>query len=573
MDKVQVLPKDYEIDPNTVVSSNEFDEKNMEARAVVREKKSFEDRRHPSVTKKSIGFPGGFYAYLQGSGMQNLATYQALNYFANVSVLYDAVVDIVEPAKKIRSVWYNPKKKDWITEHESLELLENPGGGMSGDLFKEFWLTNFLVANNAFVTATGDVRKPPLELLYAYGQDMQLISDNKGYLNEIKQTQQGSTALSYFRDNLARDNTFRYYTKELEQELLVTRTFNVRFGMNNQWGMSRLKPIMFELEQFISQNMHNDSLLKRGASPSLLFSAEGELSKTQYSRLNDMIIDYYSGPMNAGKPILGENNMKVSNLSQSNKDMDFKEMLASLKARIYNIFNIPLPSVMPQQMTLANLESSRLMKYDDAILPAQESFDSQMTVLLRPRWKDLNGYVLTYNPDEIEALEPRRLANAQIVNGLQLLSTNEQRSTYLQREEVGPAGDDILIDSSKVPLARDKVVDDNDAASPRAAQKPEPGQTEPEGNDGGTLDEDDPIREDDVEKFIVSITRSTGMSKEEAFQKAVEHEMFKEDGIQNLDRFNYVLGKVFNKSEVEALAMAVSMGMFSDIEEELGESL
>jgi len=560
--------KDWEPSKGTEVRSDPTDMANLAQYSRVVNKV----HTIPKLEVKSIGGFTGFYGYLNNAGAANLAAYQALNYFSNVSILSDAISDITGPAKKVSPVWYNPKKKDWVTEHESLNLLNNPGGGMSGSLYKEFWLTNKLITGNAFTVATGDRRNAPLELLIGYAQDMVLQSDNKGFLWKILQNGSASTGESYTRDDTALDNTFRYYTQDGQKELLVTRSFNTRFSVNNQWGMSPLKPLMYELEQFISQNMHNDSLLKRGASPSLLFSAEGELSGDQYNRLNDMINDYYSGPMNAGKPILGENNMSVNTISQTNKDLEFDKLISSLTARVYNTYEIPLPSVMAEQMTLANLESSRLMKYDDAVLPALDEFHSEHTTLLQPRYKDLEGYHLTYDADQIEALEPRRLANATAVNKLNILSTNEQRTTYLKREPVPGAGDDILVPANMLPLSRDQYTEDENEESagveetnPRSSGAPT--QTNPPNDD----EEIDPIEEDDAEKFIASVTRTLKCSKEEALKKAVQEGMFKDDdGVENLDRFYLVAKRSLEKTDCEGISLALKFGMFGDLEDDGG---
>lgn len=43
-----------------------------------------------NIEVKSVGGGASFYDYLRGNNMNNLAAYQALGYYANVSVVYDA---------------------------------------------------------------------------------------------------------------------------------------------------------------------------------------------------------------------------------------------------------------------------------------------------------------------------------------------------------------------------------------------------------------------------------------------------------------------------------------------------
>ena len=517
-----------------------------------------------NIEVKSVGGGASFYDYLRGNNMNNLAAYQALGYYANVSVVYDAIDDIITPAKVIQPALYNPNNQEWITDHELLDLLNNPGGGMSGELFREFWLLNKLAVGTSFMIATGQRDRPPLELLIGYPQDMTLESDSRGFLKRIFQSAT-SDANSYVRDDTVADNTFRYFSQDDQREMHISRYSNIRFSGTNQWGLSPLKALMPEIEQFAGQNMHNDSSLKRGATPSLLFSAEGGLTDTQYTRLNDAILNYYQGAMNAGQPIVGENGMKVSPISQTNKDMDFDNMIKSLSARIYNIYNIPLPSVMASTMTLANLEASRLLKYDDAILPATNGMFSDFTSLLVPRYKDLEGYHLTYDPARIEALEPRRLANATVVKNLNVLSTNEIRTTYLTREPIseGGGGDEVLVPGNMLPIGRDMNVNDEAINGPRAGSRPTEvvPELEDEGDGDTLLDEVDELDDDatDAAKFIAIVKRTMKLDNEGALKEAIKHGM-----IISLDDFVTETTRLYNINPAAALIKAIDFNIIKE---------
>lgn len=547
MGKVTQLRKDWKPDERTIVKANTESHAGS-VRTVIREK-VVEQMQGKHEIKSIVSGGSSLYDYLRGNRSQNLAAFQALNYYANVSVVYDAVDDFVTPAKVIQPVLFNAEKQDWITDHELLDLLENPGGGMSGQLFREQWLINKWVVGTSFMVATGFKENPPLELLIGYPQDMTLESDTKGFLDRIFQSGTGETN-TYTRDDMSVENMFRYFSPDDQREMHISRFANIRFGGTNQWGLSPLRPLMLEIEQFVSQNMHNDSILKRGATPSLLFSAEGALTDAQYTKLNDAIVDYYQGAMNAGQPIIGENGMKVSNLSQSNKDMDYDNMVKSLSARIYNIYNIPLPGVMASTMTMANLEASKLLKYDDAVLPATDDFYSELTRFLVPRYRDLEGYKLTYDPATIEALEPRRLATATVVKGLNATSTDEIRTTYLKREAIGGAGKDILIPSSMLPLGRDKFTDDEAAQGVKPArQKPEESATDDdEVIDPLVLDED----ETDAAKFIRIVKLTLGLDDDQALTKAVEQNFIKSTG-ELMDEIKRLKGL----NDAQALAKAL----------------
>lgn len=551
MGKILKLSSKWEPAENTIVKSY-----GDSIESLPRVIKEVEVARHSGAkleVKSVVSSSDSFYDFLRGSNLQNLAAFQALSYYTNVSIIYDAIDDIITPGKVIQPVLFNEKKQDWIVDHELLDLLNKPGGGMNGQLFRESWLLNKLAVGTSFMIATGNKDKPPLELLIGYAQDMTLDSDRNGFLNRIIQSGT-SESNTYTRDDTVADNMFRYFSKDEQKEMHISRTSNIRFGGTNQWGLSPLKPLMLEIEQFISQNVHNDSILKRGATPSLLFSSEGSLSDDQYTRLNDSVIDYYQGAMNAGQPIIGENGMTVSNLSITNKDMDYDNMVKSLSARMYNIYNIPLPSVMTGTMTMANLEASRLIKYDDAILPAVNDMFSELTGFLVPRYRDLEGYFLTYDPASIEALEPRRLANATVVKGLNVISTDEMRTTFLKREPLGGAGDEVLIPSNLLPLTSDKFTDDQaeEGIKPSIDTPDEEEEDIVEDIEGDTLLEEIDEDETDAAKFIAVVKRTLGLSDDEALSQAIEHNM-----IKSTAHFIKEIKRLKGLNEAEALLLAL----------------
>jgi hypothetical protein len=207
-------------------------------------------------------------------------------------------------------------------------------------------------------------------------------------------------------------------------------------------------------------------------------------------------------------------------------------------------------------MTLANFEASKLGKYDDAILPAVDDMFAEFTRLLVPRYRDLDGYRITYDPATIEALEPRRLATAVAVKSLNVTSTDEIRTTYLNREAIGGPGDDILVPANMLPIGRDKDTSDAADGGVQAAKKPiveEEEVAEPEGNTLLEEVED----ETDAEKFINVSQRILKLSDEEALARAVQYGMFKDE-----EECMQYLSKHLKLDAPAALAKAIQLGVF-----------
>lgn len=413
-----------------------------------------------------------FVDFLRGRGSESISTYQALRYYAEGSVIFDAVDEISSKGSPITPVLWDRVSEEFIKSHPLLDLLARPNADMRGKQLRTGWLVYWLVTGNVPMISSGLPGSEPSELWVYAPYCLNLVKSGTGQLGRVQLNMQNETVM------FQRDEQDRYVGGPGGiYQLQLSREFNPFSAKQGMWGMSKLNPLFYEIEQLMSINVHNNSLLKRGATPSMLFSAQGNLSDEQFERLKQQVELYYSGAANAGRPMLGENGMDAKPLTTSNKDMDYKSLTESLATRVYNVFNVPLPQVSTASQTYSNYETSRLRLYDEAILPVvQEMFDELGTFLI-PMYRDLEGgggisrYMITYDDNDIPALETRRIENLVRVNKTGVISVNEQRMDYLAKDEVA-GGDEILVQGSLRPIGaindlEDDVVDD-------VATKPEP---------------------------------------------------------------------------------------------------
>ena len=428
------------------------------------------DFEQKSVSSYSSGL--SFVDHLYQRGLGGLGVYKSLEYYLRNSILFDAIDDIAERASSISPVIWDRSRNEFIREHPLLDLLKRPKLGTKGKQFRYNWISYRLACGNAFAaTHAKSKNDTPLELVLHKPLDVTLSAHTDGYSGDIR-VNGDRGGLTYSRDEVISDD-FRFINMQdgFFKEIRHSSSFNPYEGSGNLWGVSKVFPLYPEIEQFMLANTHNSSVLRRGATPSMLFSVAGSLENTQRTALKEQIDEYFSGAHNAGRPILGEGGMDVKPLTMSNKDMDFDRLMSSLTARVYNMYDIPLPSVTPEQMTLANMDASTVILYEQAVLPVLDMHNEEMSELLVWRYPDLDPDIheITYDPSTIKALESRRMESLKSVHSTRLLTVNELRDAYLNREGI-ENGDTVYVDSNIVPVGEDRYREDMDSLRSDMAQ-------------------------------------------------------------------------------------------------------
>ena len=183
----------------------------------------------------------------------------------------------------------------------------------------------------------------------------------------------------------------------------------------------------------------------------MIFAFKNNLTEDQRERLQGQIRAKYQGANNAGRIILTEADMDAKPFGITNKDMDFIELRKDLSFAIFNALKVPLALISGDHSTMSNLENSVLLLYDRAVIPLAQRMFEEYTALLMPRYKGSENLVITFQQDEITALEPRKLQQVAQKVAMNCLKTNEIRS-MIGYENI-PDGDDVMVPSTSVPLS------------------------------------------------------------------------------------------------------------------------
>jgi len=258
-------------------------------------------------------------------------------------------------------------------------------------------------------------------------------------------------AMDFLRSDVS--NRFRYYTRTVDQEMYQMKRFNLRGALTALHGVSMLQSIYYEIEQYINSGVHNLSLLERGGSLSGVLSTDNDLSMLtddQRQELTEQVTNFFAGAKNAGRRAFFDKGMKYQEFGQTNKDMDYFELKKHVESVIYKRFKIPLPIVDTSTMTMANREQAQLAFYDEVILPLLDRLYGELTMALMYRYKSSEDLIITYDISKIPALEPRKLDQLVKLNGINVLTKDEERAVIGYEEVDG--GSVIMIPANLVPL-------------------------------------------------------------------------------------------------------------------------
>jgi HK97 family phage portal protein len=399
---------------------------------------------------------GNFAALIPGLNSQlyrnkqyDLAANQTLEYYQQCAPLHDAITRIVLEVAAIEPEIYDKQKNVFVQNHKLLDLLNNPNAISSYEDFVTEIATSYLLTANTFLTADGDINRPPASLNVIPPPYIRYDLAADGYVKSWN-IESLYLNLQYLRE-MAKLR-YRYYNQMKTSELYQIRGFSWYSSNCKIWGISQLNSIWYEIEQYIISSIHNLSVLDKGATISGVFSTAEMLSDEAYERLRAEITNLYSGAGNAGRSLFAEGDLKFNAISQSNRDMDFATLKDKVTKQIYKNLKIPLPLIDEGTMTLANLEASALLLYDNAVLPLVKRIFSELTRFLMPRYPNSDNLVLWFDDNKITALEPRRLANLKQKAELNVLTANEIRKD-IQMPPFANGADQLYQPATLIPYA------------------------------------------------------------------------------------------------------------------------
>lgn len=419
-------------------------EKTVELESTLQDKMVLEKKFH---SRDLLLHSGVFHA---DRNLIDITPQKALFYY-NVTAPVATAIDLVND--EFKNLDLAVKSDGTITtDDDIIQFLQHPNDDMVLEDFLEVMGIFFLVTNEVYIVANGPVNQQPSELVLVSPADVEVRKSRlDGLIEEISvqssmgsQLGGGGSRVVFKRDGLQ----FRFFDDSKTHEIWQIKGFNSQLTGR---GRSKLNSISYEINQYIEMARHNLSLLKNGVRLSGMISVKQDepLSTDQLADLKEQISQFYSGAENAGNVIVGSD-IDFKEIGISPRDMDFMNLKKNVTTTIFNRYKVPLPLVMPEQMTLANMDSAKLNLYDNAVLPFANRMFAELTAFLGQRFGMAENAKLVPFLDTITALRPRNMATLKLRKDLGSLTINEIRAE-LGLEPIPIGGDSVFIPGNLVP--------------------------------------------------------------------------------------------------------------------------
>jgi len=395
----------------------------------------------------------------------------AIKYYNCISAISTGIDLIAEEIENIHPVIFDKLEKKIIDQDPILDLLDFPNSDVTRSEFLGQIARYFSITGNVFIGATGNINRPPLELLNI---NPILIRIEKSSVDTFPEkyifTPDTTENFVFMREE--KNSRLIFISNNEQQQLWHIRGFNTSTGQSGLWARPKLNAIFLEIEQFNNANIHNLSVLEKGMRPSAFIGFETNLSQDQRDYLSQQFNDEHIGPSNAGGIFFGDGGkFSIAQLSQNMKDMDFRGLRSDMKIDIYNRLKVPLPLVTTENQKFDNMREAKLSLYDNAVLPLLNKILHELTLFLFPRFnRDIKRFTLAFDPNDIQVLRERiRISNNEMKD---ILTKNEQRNfenfdnqeggdILYQAANLVPLGSNPLLQSSPItPETKQQMIDD-----------------------------------------------------------------------------------------------------------------
>ena len=316
-------------------------------------------------------------------------------------------------------------RRDTVAEHPLLALLARPNPWSGGPALMASIYGYRQIAGNAYIEAVsggdGGDGGAAVELYTLRPDRMSVIAGSAGAPAAYRYTVAG------------RSRDFPVDPIDGGSAILHFKTFH---PLDDWYGLSPLEAAAYAIDQHNQAGAWNQALLQNGARPSgaLMVRSDGDgaggaggtLDDDQFERLKSQIDQLYSGPRNAGRPLLLEGGLSWTEMSLSPKDMDFIDAKHTSARDIALAFGVP-PQLLgiPGDNTYANMREARLALWEQTVLPLAAQLAAEFNNWLTPRFGD--GLELTHDLDAVPALSLRRERQWEKLVRADFLTLNEKR--------------------------------------------------------------------------------------------------------------------------------------------------
>jgi HK97 family phage portal protein len=305
---------------------------------------------------------------------------------------------IAEAAASVPWLLYRGKAE--VESHPLLDLLARPAPMVGGQALFEAFFAYLMLEGNSYLEGVAPFdNRPPLELWALRPDRMKVIPGDKGLPQGFRYEVNG-----------------QFLDWKVDQVTGRGPIFHLRefHPLSDWYGLSRVEPAAYGIDQHNQAGAHNKALLQNGARPSgaLVFKpviVNGIAQTPPQDLINvaeKRLEDRHVGTANAGRPMVLGGNIDWAAMGLTPRDMDFGAGRLDAARDICTSFGVPHVLIVPGSATYNNLREARLQFYEDTVLPLIGRAADGLNAWLTPRFgTDLR---LAHDLDEVPALEPRR---------------------------------------------------------------------------------------------------------------------------------------------------------------------
>jgi HK97 family phage portal protein len=363
-------------------------------------------------------------------------------YLKNV-IAYRCIHDIAQACAEPRCELHRDignGNTELVTDHEINDLIKRPSPDSS-------W-AKLIYRMAAFLAMTGNTFPERVKLqtrasaypseLYCLRPDRIkiIMNDNTGRIKQYKySTNAGS---EYFDvDPITGDC-----------DLLHISFFH---PTDDFWGASPIEPASRDIDAHNDATDWNLAMIRNQGRPGMVFTLVGDVSDDDFDRIEKQIDQKFSGPQNAGRPIIltGDNGTKAEPYTLKPSDMEWTEGNRELARKIALSFGEP-PMLLgiPGDNTYSNQKEARLAFYEGTV-----SFYLNFIYSELNHWtfQSKDKLMFKYIIDDLPAMEPRWESRWKRATEADFLTLNEKRE--MTGYEKIDDGDVIFVPATMVPLS------------------------------------------------------------------------------------------------------------------------
>lgn len=169
------------------------------------------------------------------------------------------------------------------------------------------------------------------------------------------------------------------------------------------WGMAPIQAAARAIDTDVEAVNFNKVSLQNRAIVDGILSFERGLSDAQYDKIKRQWRDRHQGARNANNPAILGGAVKWTPISMTPTELDFLESRRFTREEICAVFQVPPPVVgIYDNATLANIQTARLIFWEDTMIPLAEDIAEALTLGVASHYGP--GWRVSYDVSHISVL-------------------------------------------------------------------------------------------------------------------------------------------------------------------------